>query len=418
MLVCGLDFGTSNTAVALPTGEVLSLDEKAAQPRLFRSVLFFPEDSRETLAGHEAIERYQEDNAGRFIQSMKTWLPATTFTRTQLRGRTLSLEELIAVFLRRVRALASAAAKEEVSSVVLGRPARFSTDPKTDAFAEARLRQAATLAGFTEVRFVIEPIAAALAYESTLKRDEVVLVADFGAGTSDLTVMHLGPSRRGRADRRDDVVASSGVYVGGDRFDSAIMKTALLKYFGQGSTYTVGHSTQRLPMPSYISSRLLSWNEMSLIREKTTRELIDVMLETSDRLPAIEALNDLVMENLGFRLYRAIERAKVELSTKKEARIDFEEARITIHETLTLEAFEAATTHLIDELEVCTDELLGRLPTDLAIDSVFLTGGSSQVPAVQRLFARKFGNEKLRTADAFTSVVEGLGRAAASTFSK
>lgn len=418
MLVCGLDFGTSNTAVALPTGEVLSLDEKAAQPRLFRSVLFFPEDSRETLAGHEAIERYQEDNAGRFIQSMKTWLPATTFTRTQLRGRTLSLEELIAVFLRRVRALASAAAKEEVSSVVLGRPARFSTDPKTDAFAEARLRQAATLAGFTEVRFVIEPIAAALAYESTLKRDEVVLVADFGAGTSDLTVMHLGPSRRGRADRRDDVVASSGVYVGGDRFDSAIMKTALLKYFGQGSTYTVGHSTQRLPMPSYISSRLLSWNEMSLIREKTTRELIDLMLETSDRLPAIEALNDLVMENLGFRLYRAIERAKVELSTKKEARIDFEEARITIHETLTLEAFEAATTHLIDELEVCTDELLGRLPTDLAIDSVFLTGGSSQVPAVQRLFARKFGNEKLRTADAFTSVVEGLGRAAASTFSK
>lgn len=418
MLVCGLDFGTSNTAVALPSGEVLSLDEKAAQPRLFRSVLFFPEDTRETLAGHEAIERYQEDNAGRFIQSMKTWLPATTFTRTTLRGRTLSLEELIAVFLRRVRTLASSAAGEEVSSVVLGRPARFSTEAKTDAFAEARLKQAATIAGFTEVRFVIEPIAAALAYESTLERDEVVLVADFGAGTSDLTVMHLGPSRRGRADRKADVVASSGVYVGGDRFDSAVMKTALLKYFGQGSTYTVGHGTQRLPMPSYISSRLLSWNEMSLIREKTTRELIDLMLESSDRLPAIEALNDLVMENLGFRLYRAIERAKVELSTKQEARIDFEEARITIHETITLEAFEAATAHLIDELEVCTDELLARLPKGLSIDSVFLTGGSSQVPSVQRLFARKFGSGKLRTADAFTSVVEGLGRAAASTFSE
>lgn len=209
-----------------------------------------------------------------------------------------------------------------------------------------------------------------------------------------------------------------GVYVGGDRFDSAVMKTALLKYFGQGSTYTVGHGTQRLPMPSYISSRLLSWNEMSLIREKTTRELIDLMLESSDRLPAIEALNDLVMENLGFRLYRAIERAKVELSTKQEARIDFEEARITIHETITLEAFEAATAHLIDELEVCTDELLARLPKGLSIDSVFLTGGSSQVPSVQRLFARKFGSGKLRTADAFTSVVEGLGRAAASTFSE
>lgn len=417
MLVCGLDFGTSNTAVALPTGEVLRIDAEAPSPRLFRSVLFFPEDSKETLAGHAAIERYQEDNAGRFIQSMKTWLPATTFTRTQLRGRTLSLEELIAVFLRRVRALASESAGEDVSAVVLGRPARFSADPTVDTFAEERLRKAATLAGFSSVRFVIEPIAAALAYEATLTRDEAVLVADFGAGTSDLTVMHLGPSRRGRADRREDVVASSGVYVGGDRFDSAIMKSALLKHFGQGSTYVASMGGQRLPMPTYISSRLLSWNEMSLIREKTTRELIDLMLKTSDRLPAIQALEDLVMENLGFKLFRAIEQAKVALSTEATARIDFEEARITLHEVVTREAFEAASAHLIDELEACADELLARLPKGLHLDSVFLTGGSSQVPAVQRLFARKFGKDTLRTADAFTSVVEGLGRAAASSFS-
>lgn len=417
MLVCGLDFGTSNTAVALPTGEVLRLDANAPSPRLFRSVLFFPEGSNETLAGHEAIERYQEDNAGRFIQSMKTWLPATSFTRTQLRNRTLSLEELIAVFLRRVRTLASTAAGAEIESVVLGRPARFSTDPKTDAFAQERLRKAAELAGFTGIRFVIEPIAAALAYEATLTRDELVLVADFGAGTTDLTVMNLGPSRRGREDRRADVVASAGVYVGGDRFDSAIMKSTLLPYFGQGSTYSVSMGSHRLPMPTYISSRLLSWHEMSLIREKTTRELIDTMLKSSDRLPAIQALEDLVMENLGFRLFRAIERAKVELSTQKKARIDFEEARIEIHETITLAAFEAASAHLIDELEACTDELMARLPAGLHIDSVFLTGGSSQVPAVQRLFARKFGAQKLQMADAFTSVVEGLGRAAASSFS-
>ncbi len=418
MLVCGLDFGTSNTAVALPTGEVLRLDARAPSPRLFRSVLFFPEDSRETLAGHDAIDRYQEDNAGRFIQSMKTWLPATSFTRTQLRGRLLSLEDLIAIFLRRVRALASESAGADVTSVVLGRPARFSTDPRIDAFAQERLRKAAELAGFSSVRFVIEPIAAALAYEATLSSDETVLVADFGAGTTDLTVMRLGPSRRGRPERHDDVVASSGVYVGGDRFDSAIMKHTLLPYFGQGSTYMVSLGSQRLPMPTYLSSRLLSWNEMSLIREKTTRELIDTMLKSSDRLSAIQALEDLVMENLGFRLYRAIEQAKVALSTKPTARIDFEEARISIHEIITVETFEAASAHLIDELEACTDELLGRLPKDVRVDSVFLTGGSSQVPSVQRLFARKFGSEKLRTADAFTSVVEGLGRAAASTFSE
>jgi hypothetical chaperone protein len=417
MAACGLDFGTSNSAVALPSGEVLLVDPGALNPHLFRTVLFFPDESRETLAGHAAIERYQEDNAGRFIQSMKTWLPASSFTRTQLRSQTLTLEELIAIFLRQLRAVASKAAGESLDTVVLGRPARFSATPATDAFAEARLRKAAELAGFESVRFLIEPIAAALAYEATLERDEVVLVADFGAGTTDLTVMHLGPSRRGRGDRREDVVASAGVYVGGDRFDSAIMASKLLPSFGAGSTYEVDSFTRRrLTMPTYISSRLLSWNEMSLIREKKTRELIDVMLKTSDSLPAIEALHDLVMYNLGFRLFRAIEAAKVTLSTEQVARIDFDDERVHLHQTITRDEFEAASAPLIAELAECTEELLTRVPSNLHIDSVFLTGGSSYVPAVQRLFAQRFGAEKLRTGSgsgsAFTSVVEGLGRAA------
>jgi len=405
--VIGIDFGTSNTAVALPSGEVLRIDHGSP---LFRTVLFFPEDTTETLAGSEAIERYQEDNAGRFIQSMKTWLPAQSFTKTTLRGRTLSLEELIAIFLRKVRGVVTGQG-HAVESLVLGRPARFSRDASIDAFAEARLRKAAELAGFSNVRFVIEPIAAALAYEARLERDETVLVADFGAGTSDLTVMRLGPSRREAAERAGDVIASGGVYVGGDRFDAAIMKQKLFVHFGHGSTYEAALGAKRMPMPTYVSSRLLSWNEMSLIREKKTRELIDLMLKSSDRKPAIEALHDLVMYNLGFRLYRAIEAAKVRLSTEQETTLDFEEERIAIHERITRDEFEAASAHLIAELEECTDEVLSRVPAGTVIDSVFLTGGSSHVPAVRRLFARKFGEDRLRTADAFTSVVEGLGRA-------
>jgi len=414
MAVCGLDFGTSNSAVALATGEVLRVDHASAQPKLSRSVLFFPEDTGETLAGGEAIERYLEDNAGRFIQSMKTWLPSTSFTRTQIRNRTLLLEDLIAIFLRSLRSRASETLGTELDEVVMGRPARFSTDPKADAFAEARLKKAAELAGFRQVSFVIEPIAAALAYEATLKKDELVLVADFGAGTSDLTLMWLGPSRRVKGDRRVDVVASSGVYVGGDRFDAAIMKHKLLPYFGQGSTYEVGF--KRMPIPTYVLSRLLSWNEMSLIREKSTRELIDMMLKTSDSKPAIEALHDLVMYNLGYRLYRAIEKTKVELSTKPKATVVFQDERIHIEEKVTRAEFDRFCQPLIDELEVCTDELLTRAPSSLKIDSVFLTGGSSQIPSVQRLFAKKFGEDRLRTADAFTSVAEGLGRASDSAF--
>lgn len=408
--VCGLDFGTSNTALALPSGEVLEIDSLAAQRTLFRSVLFFPEETKETLAGAEAINRYLEDNAGRFIQSMKTWLPSSTFSRTQLRSTTFTIEELVAVFLRRVREEASKKAGEEMVQVVLGRPARFSTDPAIDAFAEGRLLKAATLAGFESVRFVIEPIAAALTYEATLERDELVLVADFGAGTTDFTLMWLGPSRRQQADRRGDVVASSGVYVGGDRFDAAIMKHKLLRHFGQGSTYEVGF--KRVPIPTYVMSRLLSWNEMSLIRERSTRELIDQMLRTSDRKDTIAALHDLVMYNLGYRLFRAIEKAKVELSTAQVSSIDFDDERVHLHERITLEEFETCSSHLIDELEACTTQLLAKVPTTLRIDSVFLTGGSSQIPAVRRLYERLFGADRLRTKDAFTSVAEGLGRAA------
>ncbi len=411
---CGLDFGTSNSAVALSTGEVLVLEPAAAQPRLSRSVLFFPEDTPDVLAGGPAIERYLEDNAGRFIQSMKTWLPSTTFTRTQIRNRTLLLEELISIFLGSIRTCAGAALGVELDEVVLGRPARFSVDPKADAFAEERLRKAAELSGFREVSFVIEPIAAALTYEATLTRDELVLVADFGAGTTDLTLMWLGPGRRERGDRRADVVASSGVYVGGDRFDAAIMKHKLLKYFGQGSTYEVGF--KRMPIPTYVLGRLLSWNEMSLIRERSTRELIDQMLKTSDSKAAIEALHDLVMYNLGYRLYRAIEKAKVELSTRTSATVVFQDERIHIEEKVTRAEFDRFCAPLIDELEVCADGLLARAPASLKIDSVFLTGGSSQLPSVRKLFAKKFGEERLRTADAFTSVAEGLGRAANSAF--
>lgn len=408
---CGLDFGTSNSAVALATGEVLKLDHSS---RLSRSVLFFPEDSQEVLTGGGAIERYLEDNAGRFIQSMKTWLPSTTFTRTQIRSRTLLLEELIAIFIRDLRGRASQALGHELDEVVMGRPARFSRDPKADAFAQARLHKAAELAGFKSVSFVIEPIAAALTYEATLERDELVLVADFGAGTTDLTLMWLGPGRRQKGDRRADVVASSGVYVGGDRFDAAIMKHKLLPYFGQGSTYEIGF--KRMPIPTYVLGRLLSWNEMSLIRERSTRELIDQMLKTSDSIPAIEALHDLVMYNLGYRLFRAIEQAKVELSTKTKATVVFDDERIQLEEPITRAEFDAFSQPLLDELEACTDELLARAPKSLKIDSVFLTGGSSQIPAVRALFARKFGERRLRTADAFTSVAEGLGRAADAAF--
>ncbi|HEX4459030.1 MAG TPA: Hsp70 family protein [Polyangia bacterium] len=411
MASCGLDFGTSNSTVALPSGQALAIDPHAPSPRLFRSVLFFPEEAKSVLAGYAAIEEYLERSEGRFIQSVKGWLPSTSFTATQIRNKAFKLEDLIALLLRRIREAAESAAGTTLEEVTLGRPAVFSPDPDADANAEARLRRAAELAGFRDIRFLIEPIAAALAYEATLTRDELVLVADFGAGTSDLTLMRLGPGRGGARDRRADVVASGGIDIGGDRFDAAIMRHKLLHHFGAGSTYE--QQGKHMPIPNHILGKLLSWHEMSFIRERSTQQLIDRMLYASDNVPAIEALYDLVEENLGYRLFRAIEAAKIRLSAGEATTVDFEEARICIHEPLTRVELEQFSAPLLAGLATTTQEVLdrARVAPD-AIDSVFLTGGSSQIPAVRRLFGSKFGDAKLRTADAFTSVAEGLGRSA------
>jgi hypothetical chaperone protein len=185
----------------------------------------------------------------------------------------------------------------------------------------------------------------------------------------------------------------------------------LLPHFGAGSTYRL--TGQRLPIPNHVLNKLLSWNEMSFIREASTQQLLEQMLKTSDRLPAVEALYDLVEENLGFQLFRAIERAKVELSSKAETLLHFDAARIQIRERITRVDFERFTAPLIDRLDACVTRLLTRTGVGPeGVDAVFLTGGSSQIPSVRRLFARRFGEEKLRTADAFTSVAEGLGRGA------
>lgn len=407
--IVGLDFGTSNSAVALPSGQVLPL---APGSPLFRSVLFFPEEGREIFAGAPAIEEYLARSLGRFIQSVKTWLPSASFSSTMIRGKPYRLEDLVAILLRRIREGAEQLTGAPVERVVLGRPARYAADPEADARAERRFLDAAKLAGFTEVRLLIEPIAAALAYEATLSKDELVLVADFGAGTSDLTIMRVGPERAKKRDRRDDVIASGGVTIGGDRFDAAIMRGKLLPRFGEGSTYEV--MGKRLEMPMAILGKLCAWHEMSFIKERSTMLLLEQMLHTSDRVPAIEALIDLVEENLGFRLFRAIEAAKIELSTKASTRIRFDEARVQLDEPITRAELERLTAPLLEGLSQAVTDVLARAGLDeRGVDAVFLTGGSSQIPSVRAAFARRFGEDRLRSADAFASVAEGLGRAAA-----
>ncbi len=411
----GIDFGTSNTAAAIPgehggPARILEVDPAGDDPRLFRSVLFFPEDSSDVLVAGEAIRRYMAEGEGRFLQSIKTFLPSTTFQRTEIRRKSFRLEELIAALLRPLRLRIEADAGAAIERVVFGRPAVFSADPGRDRLAEQRLRDAATIAGFPSPTFVIEPIAAALRYEESLEYDEVVLVGDFGAGTSDFTLMRLGPSRRGGLDRRADVIASSGVYVGGDRFDASIVEHRLLRIFGGGSTYM--SMLKRLAIPVWMTRKLVAWHELAFLRERSTMEFLRTALKTSDAPRELQNLITLAEENLVYRLYRSVEQAKRLLSTQDRASVSFHESDIDIEEIVTRSDFERWTAPLRSELAHAVDRVFARAG-GIQPDAVFLTGGSSRIPSVRRMFEERFGESRLREGDAFTSVAAGLGRAAA-----
>lgn len=412
----GLDFGTSNTAAAIAAhGElrVLKLDPAAADERLFRSVLFYPEEG-DVMGGAEAIGAYLDSSEGRFLQSLKSFLPNRSFTSTVLRGRPLSLEQLIGTLLRFVRESAERELGEPCTTVTLGRPARFSEEVEVDAFAQERLLRAAKLAGFETVTFRIEPLAAGLSHEARLDHEELVLTGDFGAGTSDFTVMRLSPERHMLADRKQDILASAGVYVGGDVFDGAVMEHKLLPLFGSKSTHAP--MGQRTEMPVYLMRKLLSWHTMSFIREKSTITFLHDYLKTSDQPKAIGALIDMVEHNLGYHLFRAIEAAKVKLSRSDTAKVTFREARVQIDATLTRAEFERYIEPSVEKLRQSLDTVLERakLGPD-QIDAVVLTGGSSLIPAIDRIFVERFGAKKIRRSDAFASVAEGLAVAAAAT---
>ncbi len=408
----GIDFGTSNSAAAIAGARgarVMEIDPSHEDPRLMRSVLFFPDGSADVCVGAEAIARYIEDEEGRFIQSVKSFLPSTTFTRTIIRRRAWALHELIAAILRPMRERIEVSIGTPVQQVVMGRPARFSRDPAVDAQAEATLVQAAVHAGFPTPTFVIEPIAAALRYEETLEHDELVLVGDFGAGTSDFTLMKLGPTHVGWRGRHDDIVASSGVYVGGDTFDAAIVEHGLLSHFGAGSTYMA--FTDRTELPSWIVRKMLRWHELALLREPKIMGFLREARATSSDPRGMGHFLSLLEENLGYDLFRAVEASKRALSDQASSVVAFHQGDIDLEVEVTREQFDLWCAPLLQTLDRTVDEVLaqggGKTP-----DAVFLTGGTSKIPAVHSLFERRFGAHKLRSGDAFTSVAAGLGRAA------
>lgn len=419
--VFGLDFGTTNSALAVNSRgstELLDIDPRNLTEKTMRSVIFVSAENNIYL-GQEAILQYIEQGGqGRFMQSIKTFLPSAAFEYTMINGKRYELEDVIALILSIIKQRGEKFVGHEVPAVVMGRPVVFSEDRNKDILAEGRLQRAAEIAGFKHVAFQMEPVAAALTFENSLQKgtEKIVLIGDFGGGTSDFTVIRLTGGKSGQPDRIRDVLSLGGVRIAGDAFDSRLMWEKVAKYFGKDVRYK-SMTGRMLEMPNHITFKLINWHLVPQLRTNSVRETLQGIKITADDPAAITNLQNLIEDNNAFLLFQALEKAKIELSSYEKSMIFFREQSPEIKEAVDRKEFEEAIEGHIAKIAACIDETIqkaGLKPEDF--DVVFTTGGTSHIPCVKDLFLQRFGQEKMQHRDAFTSVAYGLGLSASMFF--
>lgn len=414
--IIGLDFGTTNSAIALATEDgnvtLAKFPEGDKFTTTCRSVLYFNDKNRKpdgkpnALVGYDAIHSYLEsETPGRLIQSAKSYLTSKTFTKTSLCNNSYTLEDLIAIIIEKLRKEAEKQFGDIGSSVVIGRPVRFSgAETKEDEdLALNRIKTAVEKNGFTDIIFEFEPIGAAYYYEKQLDHDELVLIGDFGGGTSDFSLVHLQAAKKGNT----KILGTDGVAIAGDTFDSRIVRNLVAPYLGFKSYYRA--LDKLLEMPYWIYEKLGRWHHVSFLKSRETMNMLRELRGQAVDQKKIDALIYLIKEDLGYKLYGAVEQTKIELSDKEKSRFVFKEILPFIEEMVARENFDVWINKDIEAITSCIDRLMdncGVCAKD--IGSVFLTGGSSFVPAVRNIFKQRFGADRLRGGEELTTVAKGL----------
>jgi hypothetical chaperone protein len=423
----GIDFGTTNSSIALTDAEsgvrFAVFPFRGAVTSAFRSVLYLEQfkspsgiKRTQSFTGPAAIERYLEAiEKGRLIQSLKSHLSSRSLTGTEIFGRRYRLEDLLARMIADLRQHAEQQFGRSLRHAMVGRPVRFvgaQTD-EDDLFAVSRLKEAFALAGFERVEFEMEPVAAAYAYESTLDHNELILIGDFGGGTSDFSLLRVGPGVRAGGRMTSDLLGTSGVGLAGDAFDARIIRKLVSPAMGSNSE--ARSLNKILPaVPAWIYANLERWHYLSFLRTNNVREILKSARVRALEPEKIAALIALIEEDLGFQLHQSVQQVKFELSRSQAAEFRFREGTLDLRIPVCRAEFESWIADELRAIEQCVGSLLttsGVYPRD--VDRVFLTGGSSFVPAVRRIFADCFGEERIRAGNEFTSVAHGLALCAA-----
>ena len=408
----GIDFGTTNSAISFMDNDTTRIIRTGNNRRkMIRSELFFPRDDDAIHIGDNAFAEYlASEKDGRFIQSIKTVLPSKLFKTTRIRNTEYEAEDLIALILEYLKFKADRVTGRDVTKVVLGRPVTFAGDENNEQLAKRRLRTAAEYAGFEEVAFQFEPIAAAMSYERTLASDKLVLIADLGGGTSDFSLIRLGPDRFKARKRSADVLGNSGVGVAGDALDSAVMSSAFREYFGSNVKHR-NFTGQWLPIPSGIFNDLCNKGRVIYLYTPGMVEQLRDIIKDADHPEPINRLKTLIENNLGHQVYQTIEGGKKKLSRGENATIQFSKEGLELYLEMTRTQFNEIINDNIVKVDKSIDRLLRETGVSKSeIDTVYMTGGTSLVPRLQQLLAAKFPESELEVSrDSFLSVVNGLG---------
>ena len=408
MNICGLDFGTSNSGLSIPDGNSVRLvvleDGSTSMPS---AVFFATEPPQAVFYGRAAVREYLDGTPGRLMRSLKSLLGSSLIHETTAIGdRDVRFTDIITLYLRTLRTRAGEQTGTSFDRVVLGRPVRFvDDDAQQDRDAQATLADCARAAGFRDVEFQLEPIAAAFDYERTIKSEEAVLVIDVGGGTADFTVIRLSPERRLQAQRARDVLANDGIHIAGTDFDSRLNLAWVMPTLGYRSVGPRG-----LTVPSLVYFDLSTWHRINLLyAPKFIGTLRELHAFFSDPVP-YRRLTRVIEQRLGHELLGQTEQSKIRLSRDESAVVDLAGIEAGLAVTASRAELLALLADLLARLvKVGTATVAAAGLTPAAISTLYFTGGSSGMAALRLAFAAAFPASRVVVGDLFGSVVSGLG---------
>lgn len=411
-IACGIDFGTSNSALAVANEAKVTLAALENGKDTIPSAVFFNLDENRTTFGRMAIDEYLEQYSGRFMRSLKSILGSDLMSEsTQVGSKAMSFSTIIGCFIGEIKKRAEKDLGHELSNVVMGRPVHFVDDDEVaDKRAENELRAIAAAQGFKNIAFEFEPIAAARDYEQNLKSEELVLVVDIGGGTSDFSVIRLSPDALKHNDRSGDILANAGVHIGGTDFDKRFSLETVMPELGLGTKLR-----NNLDMPRSEYNMLATWHLINFLYTPKNMSAVKVLYNEAEQRPLLSRFLKVLEDQKGHEIASLVESAKITLSDNKKAKMNlgFIESGWVI-DASQKDLHKSTANDVQKIMATALDTVEKKAGISAAkIDTIFMTGGSTALPGFVGAVEKTFPSAKIMQGDRFSSVATGLGISAA-----